>query len=299
MNSILRAGVIGAGVFGGYHAAKWAGLAGVELAAVLDPDGERAAALADRHGARAVGDVADFLAAVDIVSIASPAVSHAEWVLAALRAGKPVYVEKPLAVALDDAEAIVREADRRGLIVACGFLERIALRAIGLFDAPERPVRIEAVRRGAPSPRNRDVSVVLDLMIHDLDLVLTLGAGDPYAVEAEGGADEVRAEISFDDGLVAIIEASRIAAAPQRRMLVAYPSGEVDIDLMAGTVSSTAAFPVRDDFATLPEVRDRLGASIAAFLAAVRGEAGRPVASAADGARALDLGLAVELALGE
>jgi predicted dehydrogenase len=299
MNSILRAGVIGAGVFGGYHAAKWAGLAGVELAAVLDPDAERAAALADRHGARAIPDAADFLAAVDIVSIASPAVSHAEWVLAALRAGKPVYVEKPLAVALDDAEAIVREADRRGLIVACGFLERIALRAIGLFDAPERPVRIEAVRRGPPSPRNRDVSVVLDLMIHDLDLVLTLGGGDPYAVEAEGGADEVRAEISFDDGLVAIIEASRIAAAPQRRMLVAYPSGEVDIDLMAGTVSSTAAFPVRDDFAALPEVQDRLGASIAGFLAAVRGEAGRPVASAADGARALDLGLAVELALGE
>jgi predicted dehydrogenase len=299
MNSILRAGVIGAGVFGGYHAAKWAGLAGVELSAVLDPDGERAAALADRHGARAMLDAADFLAAVDIVSIASPAVSHAEWVIVVLRAGKPVYVEKPLAVALDDAEAIVREADRRGLIVACGFLERIALRAIGLFDAPERPVRIEAVRRGPPSPRNRDVSVVLDLMIHDLDLVLTLGAGDPYAVEAEGGADEVRAEISFDDGLVAIIEASRIAAAPQRRMLVAYPSGEVDIDLMAGTVSSTAAFPVRDDFAALPEVQDRLGASIAGFLAAVRGEAGRPVASAADGARALDLGLAVELALGE
>jgi predicted dehydrogenase len=299
MNSILRAGVIGAGVFGGYHAAKWAGLEGVELAAVLDPEAERAAALAERHGARSIKDASDFLAAIDIVSIASPAVSHAEWVLAALRAGKPVYVEKPLAVALDDAEAIVREADRRGLIVACGFLERIALRAIGLFDAPERPVRLEAVRRGAPSPRNRDVSVVLDLMIHDLDLALTLGAGDPYAVEAEGGADEARAEISFDDGLVAIIEASRIAAVPQRRMLVAYPSGEVDIDLLAGTLSSTAAFPVRDDFAALPEVRDRLGASIAAFLAAVRGGAGQPVANAAEGARALDLALAVEMALGE
>jgi predicted dehydrogenase len=299
MNSILRAGVIGAGVFGGYHAAKWAGFEGVELSAVLDPNLERAAGLADRHGARAVGDAADFLAAVDIVSIASPAVSHAEWVLAVLRAGKPVYVEKPLAVALDDAEAIVREADRRGLIVACGFLERIAVRAIGLLDAPERPVRIEAVRRGAPSPRNLDVSVVLDLMIHDLDLVLTLGAGEPYAVEAEGGADEVRAEISFDDGLVAIIEASRIADAPERRLLVAYPSGEVDIDLLTGTLRSTAAFPVYGAFAALPEVRDRLGASIGAFLAAVRGEAAQPAASAVDGVRALDLALAVEQALGE
>lgn len=299
MNSILKAGVIGAGVFGGYHAAKWAGLEGVELSAVLDPDAGRAAALAERHGARATQDAADFLAAVDIVSIASPAVSHAEWALAALRAGKPVYVEKPLAVALDDAEAIVREADHRGLAVACGFLERIALRAIGLLDASESPVRIEAVRRGPPSLRNRDVSVVLDLMIHDLDLALMLGAGDPYAVEAEGGVDEARAEISFDDGLVAIVEASRVAAAPQRRMLIAYPSGEVDIDLLAGTLRSSVAFRVRDDFAALPEVRDRLGASIAGFLAAVRENGGRPVASAADGARALDLALAVELALGE
>ncbi|HEY2051288.1 MAG TPA: Gfo/Idh/MocA family oxidoreductase [Caulobacteraceae bacterium] len=299
MNSILRAGVVGAGVFGGYHAAKWAGFEGVELSAVLDPNLERAAALAERHGARALKDAADFLAAVDIVSIASPAVTHAEWVLAAVRAGKPVYVEKPLAVALDDAEAIVREADRRRLVVACGFLERIALSAIGLLGAPEAPVRIEAIRRGAPSPRNLDVSVVLDLMIHDLDLALTMGAGEPYAVEAEGGADEARAEISFDDGLVATIEASRIAEVPQRRLLVAYPSGEVDIDLLAGTLCSTAPFPVEAGFAALPEVRDRLGASIGGFLAAVRGDAPRPVASALDGLRALDLALAVEQALGE
>ncbi|MBV8683158.1 MAG: Gfo/Idh/MocA family oxidoreductase [Caulobacteraceae bacterium] len=299
MNAILKAGVIGAGVFGGYHAAKWAGLAGIELTAVFDTDAERAEAIAKSHGARAVTDGADFLSEVDIVSIASPAISHAEWALAALRAGKPIYVEKPLAVSLDDAEAIVREAKRRSLVAACGFIERIALRAIGLGDAPEAPVRFEAVRRGRPSPRNRDVTVILDLMIHDLDLALMLGRGEPYAVEAEGSADEARTEINFDDGLVAIVEASRAAAVPERRLRIAYPSGEVDIDLLQGAVRSNAAFPVREDFAALPEVRDRLGASIEGFLAAVRGEPDRLIASAADGARAVDLALAVELALAE
>jgi predicted dehydrogenase len=299
MNAILRAGVIGAGVFGGYHAAKWAGLPGIQFSAVLDPDDKRAAALADRYGARPMANPADFLAAVDIVSIASPAVCHAELALAALRAGKPVYVEKPLAVALEEAEAIVGEAERRGLVVACGFIERHVLRAIGLAGAPQAPVRIEAVRRGMPSPRNRDVSVILDLMIHDLDLALTLSAGEPYAVEAEGDADEARAEISFDDGLVAIVEASRVAAGSERRLRIAYPTGEVDIDLIEGTLRSTVGFPVREDFAALPEVRDRLGASIEGFLAAVRGDAGRLIASAAEGARAVDLALAVEQALAE
>jgi predicted dehydrogenase len=305
MNSILRAGVIGAGVFGGYHAAKWAAFDGVELRAILDPDIERATGLAGRYAATAMQDGADFFAAVDIVSIASPAVTHAQWALAALRAGKPIYVEKPLATALEDAEAIVREADRRGLTAACGFLERIALRSIGLLDAPETPMRFEAVRRGPPSPRNLDVSVILDLMIHDLDLVLALGGGEPFAVEAEGvsrpgfGADEARAEISFDSGLVAIVEASRVAAAPERRLRIVYPSGEVEIDLIAGSLRGSVAFPVREQFASLPEVKDRLGASMGAFLAAARGEAERPVASASDGARALDLALAVELALGE
>jgi predicted dehydrogenase len=299
MSSILKAGVIGAGVFGGYHAAKWAAFEGVELCAILDPDMARAAALAGRHGARVAQDGADFFAAVDIVSIASPAFTHAQWALPALRAGKPIYVEKPLATVPEDAEAIVREADRRGLTAACGFLERVALRATGVLDAPQRPVRFEAVRRGLPSPRNLDVSVVLDLMIHDLDLALALSGSEPFAVEAEGAADEVRAEISFDDGLQAIIEASRIATEPQRRLLIVYPSGEVEIDLTAGTLRSTVDFPVRAQFTALPEVQDRLGASLGAFLAAVRGEAERPVATAAEGARALDLALAVDLALGE
>src|SRR5271167_2347838 len=136
MVGILRAGVIGAGVFGGYHAAQYAGLPGVELVGVFDLRREPAEALALRHGVRAFADEAALIAAVDVVSIATPAQAHAASALAALRAGKSAYVEKPIATDLEDADRIVAEAGRRGLVAACGFLERAGFAAMGLFDVP-------------------------------------------------------------------------------------------------------------------------------------------------------------------
>lgn len=300
----LRAGVIGAGVFGGYHAAKWAGFEGVTLAAVHDSHLDQARVLAERHGAAAVEDAEAFFDAVDLISIASPAHTHAEWALAALKAGKPIYVEKPLATDLANADAIAGEANRRGLVVACGFLERAAFRAMGLFEAPEAPLFLEAARRGVASPRNLDVSVVLDLMIHDLDLALALGRGQPFAVEADGAcvvhdqADWAEAEVVFDDGLTARFSASRIADAPLRTMRIVYPSGELRIDFLKGMFENTTSFALDPHFGSTPAGRDRLGASLMEFLRAVRGEVPRPLADAADGARTLDLALAVQQALG-
>jgi predicted dehydrogenase len=304
MTSILRAGVIGAGVFGGHHAAKWAGLPGAALAAVHDPHPERARALAERHGARAFDDPSAFFAAVDLVSIASPASSHAAWALAALSAGKSVYVEKPLATDLAETDAIAGAAAAAGAVVACGFLERAAFEAMGLFGVPQAPLRLEAVRVGTPSPRNLDVSVVLDLMIHDLDLALAVGAGEPLAVEAEGafGAagslDEAQAEVVFDDGFTASFLASRAGEAPRRAMRLVYPSGELSIDFLTGAFENTTPFALDANFAATPAGSDRLAASLGRFLAAVRGEASAPMAGLEDGAKALDLALAVQHAAG-
>ena len=301
---ILRAGVIGAGVFGAYHAAQWAKTAGVTLAGVLDPHPERAGALTARFGGEAFGDLAAFLAQVDVVSVCSPAVTHGACALTALRAGKAVYVEKPIATDPADADAIVGEAARRSLIAACGFLERATFAAMGLFDAPEAPLRLEARRFGAPSPRNLDVSVVIDLMIHDLDLALALTGAAPLAVEAEAACeanalfDRAEAEIIFDDGFTAVLSASRTAKVKARTVRLVYPSGEVVIDVLNRTFSNTTAFALNPVFAQTPAGRDPLGASLGAFLAAVRGERVGPLADAADGARALDLALAVERAVG-
>ncbi len=296
--------MIGAGVFGGYHAGKYAALDGVTLAGVFDADPVRAAALADKLGVAAFADLAALLEAVDVATVASPAVAHADGALAVLAAGKPVYVEKPIATSLQDADRIVAAAAGRGLTVACGFLERAGFEAMGLFALPEQPLLLDAVRLGAPSARNLDVSVVVDLMIHDLDLALAITRAQPLAVEAEGAMvantsfDTVEAEATFDDGFTARFRASRLAEARERTMRLVYPSGEVRIDFVSRTFENTTPFALDAGFERTPAGRDPLGASVARFLACVRGEADRPLADAQDGARALDLALAVEQAAG-
>lgn len=297
----LRAGVIGAGVFGGYHAAKWAAMDGAVLTAIFDPHPERAQALSERVGGKAFDDLGSFFDAVDLVSITSPAVSHGARAAQALRAGKHVYIEKPLAVTLDEADAIQREAARRGLRVACGFSERIAIEAIGLDGRTPPPLLIEATRFGPSSPRNQDVSVVLDLMIYDIDLALFFAAAAPLTVEAEGvmGAggllDTARAEVTFGIGTVAILQASRIAEVPSRVLKLTYGSGIVEIDFIAGTLKNDTSFPLNAEFAASPGAKDRLARSLQRFLTTVDG-GDCLVADAADGARALDLALAVEQA---
>ncbi len=304
MSQPLKGGVIGAGVFGGHHARKYAGAKGAVLSAVLDthhPD--RAAALAVPLGGRAFHRMDEFLEACDVVTVASPASVHMEGAMAALAAGKPVYIEKPLAISLADADKIIAAAAKQNLVVACGHQERVVFQAMGLFDIPEQPLRLESIRYGTPSERSLDVSVVLDLMIHDLDLALSLSTAQPLAVEGEGtvdfsgGWDQARAEVTFDDGFTAIFDASRMALERKRSMLLVYPSGEVEIDFVTHEFRNTTGFPLNPDYADTPAVKDTLATSVEGFLAAVRGEAPRPIVTAEEAARALDLALAVEQAL--
>ncbi|MGH6956069.1 MAG: Gfo/Idh/MocA family protein [Caulobacteraceae bacterium] len=303
MGGTLRAGVIGAGVFGGYHAAQYAKLDGVTLVGVYDHHAVHAEALATRCGAAAFASEAELIAAVDIVSVATPAIAHAASAMAALSAGKAVYVEKPLAARSEDAAGIVELAKARGVVVASGFLERAAMGAMGLFGLPEQPTRVEAVRLGTAGPRNLDVSVVLDLMVHDLDLALALAGSAPVMAEADGAAvanatlDIADAEVEFEDGLLCRFRASRVAETRERTMRLVYPSGEVKVDFLARAFENTTPFALDPNFAETPAGRDPLGASLAAFAAAVRGERAAPLATAADGARALDLALAVEQAM--
>jgi predicted dehydrogenase len=300
----LKAGVAGAGAFGGHHARKYAGMAGVTLAAVYDPDMDRARELAGGLGALAMDDLGEFLKVIDILTIASPAFTHAAVAMPALAAGRPVYVEKPIATNLEDADRIVARAATSNLILACGLQERVVSKAMGLLDIPEKPMFLEAVRRAPWNPRNTDVSCVLDLMIHDIDLAITLNPNEPLAVEADGRVthgpfvDEVTCEITLGDGSTVKLNASRIAEARERRMRIIYPSGEVEIDFITRAFRNTTPFPLNADFTDTPAGRDPLGASVAAFVAAVRGEASRPAATGEEAVRALDVALAVEQAAG-
>jgi len=301
----LRGGVIGAGVFGGYHARQYATLPGVVLSGVFDIHPDRAAAVAVPLKGRAFRTLEEFLAEVDVVTVASPATFHAEQALAAIVAGKPVYVEKPIATSVADGERVRAAAAAKGLVVACGHQERVGFQAMGLLDIPEQPLRLEALRHGPPSDRSRDVSAVLDLMVHDLDLALAISTAEPVTAEGEGTLsddgvwDVARAEISFDDGFTATFDVSRQAAERRRTMRVAYPSGVVEIDFVARTLSNTTPFALDPGYADTPAGSDPLRASVEGFLAAVRGQAPRPVVTAEEALRALDLALAVEQALGD
>jgi len=303
MSEPLRGGVIGAGVFGGYHAGQYARLPGVVLSAVLDIHPDRAAGVAMPLGGRGFTDLAEFLDAVDVVTVASPASLHAEHALAALAAGKPVYIEKPIATNVADGEKVRAAAAAKGLVVACGHQERVGFQAMGLLDIPEQPLRLEALRHGPPSDRSRDVSAVLDLMVHDIDLALAISAADPVTAEGEGMLsndgvwDVARAEVSFEDGFTAIFDVSRQAPARKRVMRIAYPSGEVEIDFVARTFRNTTPFVLNADLGGTRAGTDPLGVSVEGFLQAVRGEAPRPVVTAEEAIRALDLALAVEQAL--
>jgi predicted dehydrogenase len=303
MDGVLRAGVVGAGVFGGYHAAKYAGLPGIAFVGVLDLDAARAQALADQHGVGAFTDADDFFSRLDVVTIAAPALAHAGLARKALAQGLHVYVEKPLALSVTDGRALVELAKSMGVVLAAGHQERAIFRAMGLLDAPETPVRIQAVRRSSYYPgRGTDVSCVLDMMIHDVDLALALTPAAPTELRAEGRTlhgphlDEVYAEVHFADGMELTVDGSRLDEGRRRAMRIEYPSGVVEIDFMAKTFSNTTAFALNPDYAETPDGRDPLGASVGAFLDAARGRIARPLVTGEEAVEALDLALRVEAA---
>ncbi len=316
MAKILRVGVAGAGVFGGYHANKYrqAPDAGIDIdfVGVYDLDRTRAEALASQHGVKAfAGDeLGEFLAQLDAVTVATPAFAHAGVALKALEAGVHVYSEKPLATRDEDGDAMVELAAKKGLVLAVGHQERAVFEAIGLYGVSERPTRLEAVRNGTASVRNLDVSVVLDLMIHDLDLALTLAGGEAGGLEAtarrrgdEGyqatGADEVSADVTFETGMTASFKASRMAAERERTMRIIYPSGEVEIDFLARTFSNTTPFSLDADFAEAAIAKDPLGTSVFRFLETVQGRRERPLSAGVEALAALGLALAIDEAVAE
>jgi predicted dehydrogenase len=301
MDGQLRAGVVGAGVFGGYHAGKYASLPGVAFVGILDLDGARAEALAAKHGVRAFTDSAAFLAELDVVTIACPASAHAAIARQALEAGVHAYVEKPIVLSVPDGRALAQLAEAQTLVLAAGHQERAIFKAMGLIGAPETPVRMHAVRRSSYYPgRGTDVSCLLDMGIHDLDLAFALNPSPPQALKATGHIahgphlDEVRCEVNFIDGMDFTLDCSRLDAGRVRTMRLEYPSGVVELDFMAKTFVNTTAFALNPDYAETPEGKDPLGASVQAFLDAVRGVAERPLVTGDEGVDAVDLALRLE-----
>ena len=295
----VRVGVIGAGVFGGYHAQKFANSAHSTFAGAFDLSLEAALALCAKAGCgQAFGSLEQLFDACDAIVIATPASTHAHLARRALEAGKHALVEKPLALTGIDARSLARLALERDLVLQVGHQERLVFEAMGLFAAGERPKRIEATRMNQRSPDGRceDVSVVFDLMIHDLDLAAELFGSEVSAVTGEGHRahtrllDQATAELEFANGS-ARLTASRCAAVRERRMKIEYASGVVEIDFLTRTVKNSTPFNiVADVSAILP---DPLRAADEAFVAAIQGRAASRITGGV-GARAAALAETVE-----
>jgi predicted dehydrogenase len=305
VTSRLRIGVAGVGHFGRYHALKVAASKRATLVGVHDPDTERAKAIGWEVGAPDLGFDA-LLAAADALIIAAPAEAHHALAAAALRAGKHVLVEKPIAATLAEADDLAALAAARQLVLQVGHLERFSAAHAALSGRLGAPLYIDALRIAPFKPRGTDVSVILDLMIHDLDLVLALVAAPIESVDAVGAAvaspheDIANARIRFATGAVATITASRIAQRTERRMRIFARDGTMAIDFAnrrltvvargRGTpVPGVAGFGFEE---ASWEEHDSLAAEHAAFVASVLD--GAPVVvDAAAGRRALDVALQV------
>ncbi|MGJ8563315.1 MAG: Gfo/Idh/MocA family protein [Alphaproteobacteria bacterium] len=298
MTKKLRLGVVGAGVFGGYHAGKCSAHDRIDFVGVYDPDHAGAKRQAAKHKVRAYAAYEQMLADVDAVIVAAPASHHGTMALKALDAGRHVLIEKPIADTVETAAQIVDLAERKKLIVQVGHQERFVLKAIGLNRVSEKPLQITGHRFSPYSARGTDVSVTLDLMTHDLDLVLWLMGSDPVAIEGESlcvrsqTSDAAFAKLKFK-GANAHLEASRVEEASSRQMRVVYPSGTVDIDFNAKTLAHDTPFDLNADFGEDPMAKDSLGAATNAFVEAVLD--GKPVAiTGGNGLRALKAGLIVD-----
>ena len=308
----LRVAVLGAGHFGRFHALKAASGPLTELVAIHDADPTRAAAVSAEVGAPATG-LDQAIVAADAVIVAAPTRFHFPLGQAVLQAGRHLFMEKPIAATLAEADALAALAAAKGRVLQVGHIERFSAAFRAVVAAPGQAAALswEAVRAAPFRPRSLDVSVVLDLMIHDIDLVLTLAGEEPVAVEAVGSRvvsghpDFAVARFRFPSGRAAVITASRVSLAMERRLRVLGREGETAVDFLARSLSVLrrgGAEPV----ATMPGFgidrsgwtdHDSLEAEQAGFAAACL-DGVPPVVDAAAGRRALAAALAVEAAIG-
>jgi len=236
MSASLRAGVVGVGYLGAFHAEKYASLHDVDLVAVVDTDSERAAAIAARCHTQAMTDYRSLFDRVDCVSLAVPTPLHCGLAREFVGHGIDVLVEKPLTATVAEGRSLVDEAEQRGRIVQVGHLERFNPAIRALASIITQPRFIECHRLAPFVERGTDVDVILDLMIHDLDVILSLVQADVESVEAVGvpvlteNTDIANARLRFTNGCIANITASRVALKRERKLRLFQADTYVSVD---------------------------------------------------------------------
>ncbi len=312
MQTKLRVGVVGVGSLGQWHARVYSELAHVELVGVYDPQAERAREIAQRYGARAFDSLSALAAEIDAASVAAPTDRHHDLFFELAEHGCHQLVEKPIASTTEQAERMVAAAEHKGLILQVGHVERFNPVMRFLEDRLSAPRFIEAIRlapfpppRAEAPPRGTEVSVVLDLMIHDIDVILHLVRAPVASVHAVGVAvlapsvDIANVRLTFANGCVANLTASRISRERMRKIRVFQEDSYLSLDYMnqSGQLSRKRG----DNIETVPvpiEKGDALEHELDSFIDSVR-QAGEPVVSGRQASIALKLAVRIGRTIAE
>jgi len=306
----VRIGVIGIGVHGLNHVRLLSRMERVDFAGVYDIDAGVSERVAEEFGTVGYGSLDDLLEEVDCVSVAVPTTAHHEVVRHCFRRGRHVLVEKPIAMTASEADAMNSDAEERGLVFAVGHIERFNPAYRSVMENVSSPVFVESHRLSVFNPRGTDVAVVLDLMIHDIDIVLDMVRGPVDSVDAVGVSvvsDEVdiaNARIKFESGCVANLTASRISQRRMRKTRIFKRNAYVSIDFLSG---ESEVFTLNPDTKPYPspgavpqlmegisyrkhpnDGSNALELELADFIAAVERGA-RPRVTGRDGQRALEI----------
>jgi len=296
----LRAAVVGVGYLGTYHAEKYAAHPDADLVAIVDADPDRAATLAARLGVEAVRDVRELVGRVDCASVAVPTPGHHGVARELLEAGIDVLVEKPLTTTVAEGQDLLECAARGRRVLQVGHLERFNPAIQAIAGRITTPRFIESQRLAPFGERGTDVDVILDLMIHDLDLLLATVKSPVRAIDAVGipvlttSVDIANARLRFANGCVANVTASRVSVKRERKLRIFQPDAYFSIDFDERHVRIVNREPVPDGPPALRfdeivvDPGDALASEIDAFLGAVRRRETPPV-TGWDGLRALEI----------
>jgi predicted dehydrogenase len=301
----IRVGVVGVGALGQHHARLYAKIPGVKLIGVADSRPGRAKQIAEPLGTQPFLDYRVFMGKVDAVSIATPTTTHAEIGEQFLREGIHVLVEKPISHSLETADRLIAVAAENGKVLQVGHLERFNPAVRALRELVKRPRFFEAHRMGLFSPRSLDIDVILDLMIHDLDLIKLLVPSEPVQISAVGipiltkRIDIANARIQFADGCVANVTASRVSMEKIRKLRLFQAKDYVSMDF---TKQEVAVFSLSGPPGTegnqitsrhiAPPKQEPLEEELKSFIRAVRGQ-GPVECTGVEGRNALDLALQI------
>jgi predicted dehydrogenase len=309
--SKVRTAVVGVGYLGRFHAQKYANADTAQLVAVVDADPAARERVASETGARAVADYRELYGQVDAVSIATPTPLHHRIAKDCLENGMHVLVEKPITETLDEARDLVATAARLGRVLQVGHLERFNAAILALEGELGTPRFIESHRLAAFKARGTDVNVVLDLMIHDIDLIQSLVGAPIVSIDAVGrsvfsaGLDIANARIRFENGCVANTTASRVSMKQERKLRLFQDDAYISIDLQQKVLTIVRKAPnaepgqVTIEERSYEEQNDALKVEIESFLDAIIHDK-PPEVSGEDGLRALETAIRItELVQGQ